>query len=248
MNKAQEFIRIKRRKRRLKRLSMLAIILVTAIIFFIYKSPIFNVNKIIFTGVEAVNEDELQNSLKDYIGKNIFILNKKEIREKILENPYIKEVEVNKKGINTLEILIEEGKVVYYIEQEGGYKAITNDGFYVEKLETLEVKDMVKVVGVKDNGKNIGEKIIDDENIINILNEFNPILKSEHSEFRVEKLDLTDVLNIKGYINEIEILFGDYEDLLGKMNKVLNILEQSKMKKGYIDVSFNGPAVIKVEA
>lgn len=248
MNKAQEFIRIKRRKRRLKRLSMLAIILVTAIIFFIYKSPIFNVNKIIFTGVEAVNEDELQNSLKDYIGKNIFILNKKEIREKILENPYIKEVEVNKKGINTLEILIEEGKVVYYIEQEGGYKAITNDGFYVEKLETLEVKDMVKVVGVKDNGKNIGEKIIDDENVINILNEFNPILKSEHSEFRVEKLDLTDVLNIKGYINEIEILFGDYEDLLGKMNKVLNILEQSKMKKGYIDVSFNGPAVIKVEA
>lgn len=248
MNKAQEFIRIKRRKRRLKRLSMLAIILVTAIIFFIYKSPIFNVNKIIFTGVEAVNEDELQNSLKDYIGKNIFILNKKEIREKILENPYIKEVEVNKKGINTLEILIEEGKVVYYIEQEGGYKAITNDGFYVEKLETLEVKDMVKVVGVKDNGKNIGEKIVDDENIIKILNEFNPILKSEHSEFRVEKLDLTDVLNIKGYINEVEILFGDYEDLLGKMNKVLNILEQSKMKKGYIDVSFNGPAVIKVEA
>ena len=248
MNKAQEFIRIKRRKRRLKRLSMLAIILVTAIIFFIYKSPIFNVNKIIFTGVEAVNEDELQNSLKDYIGKNIFILNKKGIREKILENPYIKEVEVNKKGINTLEILIEEGKVVYYIEQEGGYKAITNDGFYVEKLETLEVKDMVKVVGVKDNGKNIGEKIVDDENIIKILNEFNPILKSEHSEFRVEKLDLTDVLNLKGYINEIEILFGDYEDLLGKMNKVLNILEQSKMKKGYIDVSFNGPAVIKVEA
>ena len=48
MNKAQEFIRLKKRKRMIKRLVITSIIMVTAIIIFIYKAPIFNVKQIIF--------------------------------------------------------------------------------------------------------------------------------------------------------------------------------------------------------
>jgi len=248
MNKAQEFIRIKRRKRKIKRLTMSAIILVIAIILFIYKAPIFNVKNIMFTGIKTVNENELQDGLKDYIGKNIFTINYKEVQEKVLENPYIKDVVVNKKGTNTLDITIEEGKVVYYIQVDETYKAITNDGFYVEKLDTLEGRNLVNVTGVKDNGKKVGEKIIDDDNIIKILNEFSPIIKSDLSELRIEKLDVSDILNIKGYIKGVEVLFGNNENLLEKINKVLNILEQNNIEKGYINISFDGPPVVKIES
>lgn len=248
MNKAQQFIRLKRRKRMIKRLCIASIILVIAIILFIYKAPIFNVKQIIFNGITTVNEKELQDGLKEYVGKNIFTVDYKKIREKILENPYIKEVTINKKSNTILNISIEEGKVAYYIQEGETYKAITNDGFYVEQLKTLEGRNLVDIIGAKDNGKEVGQKIIDDENTSEILNAFHPILKSNISELRIEKLDISDILNIKGYIKGVEILFGDNEDLVGKINKVLNILEQKKIQKGYIDVSFNGPPVVEIES
>lgn len=248
MNKAQEFIKLKRKKRIIKRLSIGSIILVIAIIIFIYKSPMFNVKQIIFTGITTVNEKELQGSLQEYIGGNIFTVNYKEMKDKLLENPYIKDVTISRKDNTVLDIIIEEGKVVYYIQDGESYKAITDEGFYVEQLATLEGRSMVKVIGLDDNGKGIGEKIIDDENASKILNLFHPILKSNISELRIEKLDITDFFNIKGYIKEVEILFGDDENLVEKINKALNILEQNAMKKGYIDVSFDGPPVVKIES
>lgn len=248
MSKAQEFIRIKKRKKAIKRLIITTIICIVAIIIFIYKAPIFNVNKIAFKGMKAVNEKELQTMVKDYIGQNIFTLNYKEMKEKILEDPYIKEVTISKKGITTLNILIEEGKVAYYIQDGESYKAITNDGLYVEKLSTLEGRNLVNVTGAKDNGKEIGQIIIDDEKVIKALKEFNPIIKSNLSELRIEKIDVSNILNIKGYIKGVEIRFGSADNLIEKINKVLNILEQNKMEKGYIDVSFDGSPVVKVES
>lgn len=248
MNKAQEFIRKKRRKKRIKRLSIASVISIIAIILFIYKAPIFNVKEISFTGVTTVNEEELEGMLNEYIGKNIFTINYKEISEKILENPYIKNVEVDKNGNSALEVKIEEGKVVYYIREDETYKAITNDGFYVERLETIEGRNLVNVIGVKDNGKEVGQKIIDDEKVIKVLNDFNPILKSSVSELRVESLDVSDIFNIKGYISGVQILFGSNEDLVEKMNKVLNILEQNTMEKEAIDIRFKDQPVIKVKS
>lgn len=248
MNKAQQFIKLKKRKRMIKRLGVASIILVIAIIIFIYKAPIFNVKKVIFTGITTLNEKELQECIKEYIGENIFILDYKEMKEKILENPYIKEVTINKKSTTILSISIEEGNVSYYLQDGETYKAITNEGFYVEELTTLEGRNLVNIVGAKDNGKGIGEKIIDDESISKILNEFYPIIKSDITDLRVEKIDITNTLYIKAYIRGVEILFGNSEDLVGKMNKALNILEQNNIEKGYIDVSFNGPAVIKIES
>lgn len=248
MNKAQQFIRFKKRKRMIKRLTIASIILVIAIIIFIYKAPVFNVKKIMFTGITTVNEEELQEGLKEYIGKNIFSVDYKKMKEKVLENPYIKEVTIKKKSNSILNISIEEGKVAYYIKEGETYKAITNEGFYVEELVTLEGRNLVEIVGAKDNGKGIGKKIIDDENTSKILNKFYPILKSDMSELRIEKIDLSNTFNIKGYIKGIEILFGNDEDLVVKMNKSLNILEQNNIVKGYIDVSFDGPPVIKIES
>lgn len=248
MSKAQQFIRIKKRKRMIKRLTIASIILVIAIIIFVYKAPVFNVKKIIFTGVTTVNESELQEGLKEYIGQNIFTVDYKEMKAEILENPYIKDVTISKKSNTVLNISIEEGKVAYYIQDGEKYKAITNEGFYVEELTTLEGRNLVNVVGVKDNGKSIGEKIIDDENTSKILNSFYPILKSDFSELRIDKIDISNSFNIKGYIKGVEISFGNNEDLEEKMNKVLNTLEQNKIEKGYIDVSFDGPPVLKIES
>ncbi|MGL5086874.1 MAG: cell division protein FtsQ/DivIB, partial [Clostridium sp.] len=207
----------------------------------------------------TVNENELQEQVKEFIGQNIFTINYNEMEKKILKNPYIKEATITKKNINKLNVVVSEGKVSYYIEDGEKFKIITNDGYYVESLDTIEELNLVNVIGLKDNGKSVGEKIIDDENLCNNLEKFYPILKSEFTDLRIEKLDVSNILDIKAYIGNIEIKFGDSSNLvneydklgaiykIGKINKVLNIIEQNNMKKGYIDVSFDGEPVVKIE-
>lgn len=260
MSKTQEFIRIRKRKRLIKRLIVGAIVSILAIVIFIFKAPIFNLKKVEIIGEKTVSEKEVQELIKGYIGGNIFSINYNDMKDKLLTNPYIKEATISKKSNNSLEIVIRESKVSYYIQDGDTYKVITNDGYYVEKLDSIEGRNLVNVVGVKDNGKGIGEKIIEDSSACMNLNSFYPILKSDLSEFRIEKLDLSNILDIKGYIGNVEIKFGDNSNLLdeydksgqietkGKMNKVLNLLEQNKIEKGYIDVSFDGPAVVKIES
>ena len=51
--------------------------------------------------------------------------------------------------------------------------------------------------------------------------------------------------NIVCYIQNVEIMIGDSSDLIDKMNLALNAIEQGVISKGYIDMSFNGPPVIK---
>ena len=48
------------------------------------------------------------------------------------ENAYIKDVKISKKGINKINISITESKVAYYIESNGIFRVINNDGNNVE--------------------------------------------------------------------------------------------------------------------
>jgi cell division protein FtsQ len=62
---------------------------------------------------------EKSESLK---GENILFLNEKDFEKRLKENPYIKNMVINKKYPNTLEIEVVEKKGLYYVKQEQEYK------------------------------------------------------------------------------------------------------------------------------
>jgi len=64
-------------------------------------------------------------------------------------------------------------------------------------------------------------------------------------EYVFSQIDIEDLNNIVCYIQNVEIMIGDSSDLIDKMNLALNAIEQGVISKGYIDMSFNGPPVIK---
>ena len=57
------------------------------------------------------------------------------------------------------------------------------------------------------------------------------------------------MINIIGYIGDVEIFFGDDNDLHNKMENVYRIMlaDNIDIKKGYINVSFKGSPVVKIE-
>ena len=64
-------------------------------------------------------------------------------------------------------------------------------------------------------------------------------------ELKFSEINIFDLSNIICYIGNVEIIIGDSSDLINKVNVALNLIEQGIITKGYIDLSFDGPPVIK---
>ncbi|GAB6170358.1 FtsQ-type POTRA domain-containing protein [Clostridium carnis] len=246
--KAKEFINKKKRKKALRRLVLWVFVLIIALVIFIYKASIFNVKDITINGVITLNKEEIQKNVEGFKGLNIFTLDYNEIEKSLLKNPYINKISIEKRGINKLNINITENKIAFYIKDGEAIKIINNNLVLVERVNTLEGRKLVEIIGLSNNNKGIGEVIVDDyKNTSKILNDFYPIIQEMPEEYFFSYIDLSDLTSIKASIGEVKIYLGDSENLVKKMNLVLNSIDQGVIKKGYINVSYDGPAVIKQE-
>lgn len=243
--KSNKFIKRKKRNKVIKRLILGLFVIIIGIIIFIYKSPIFNLKKINISGLVTLSNESLQEKLKYHIGQNIFTIDYNEIEKELKENPYIKEIKVSKKGINTLNINIRENKIAYYFESDGKIKAIDNEGVIVEELVTMDDRKLIKLIGIDLSNKSVGDKISDDINLPDTLEKFYNIIEVMPQEYVFSQINIEDLNNIVCYVENVEIKIGDISNLIDKMNLALNAIEQGVISKGYIDMSFNGPPVIK---
>ena len=117
----------------------------------------------------------------------------------------------------------------------------------IEELDSIEGKNLVKISGVGAENISVGDKVSDDEILSSILEKFYPYIAQNRESIKFDEINIADIVNIKGRIGEVEIFFGDDSDLHNKMENVYRILlsEEIKLTKGYIDVSFDGPPIIK---
>ncbi|EKY26962.1 cell division protein FtsQ/DivIB [Clostridium celatum] len=249
MKDVKKFINSKKRKRKIKKVILMTIVTLVAIIIFIAKAPIFNVESIIFSGNSAIATEALAPLVQDKIGQNIFTVNQTAIKETLQRNKYIKGVTVKIKGISTLEINIKEEAPVYYIKMNEKYIIVNNNLEKIEEVASIEGRNLVEIIGVDLN------TILEDNNnseldsFKEILNKFYPYISENREELRLDALDISNIIDIRGYIGDVEIFFGDDEGLHNKMEKVYSIMLDNtvNLKKGYINVSFEGSPVIKKE-
>lgn len=240
----RKFVIKKKRKKIIKKLILGLFILIIGIIIFIYKTPIFNLKNINITGLVTLNNDSLQELLKYNIGQNIFTIDYNKIEEDLMENPYIKEVKISKKGINKISINIVEDKIAYYLISNDKYKAINTEGVVVEELESLGDRSLTKLTGIDVSDEKIGEKICEDSYMPSTLENFYKMIEVLPPEYKISEINIFDLNNISCIIGDVEIKLGDSTDIFDKVNIALNIIEQGIITKGYIDMSFDGAPVI----
>lgn len=129
--------RKKKRKKRAKivMLSML-VVLMLLVLGILSVTVFFNAETILVEGNTHYSADALlkQGGLK--VGQNLFRLDKFEVIEKMEQLPYVKEVSINRKLPNTLEITVIENQPVVWLETPTG-AALLNEEYRV--LELLEL-------------------------------------------------------------------------------------------------------------
>ena len=249
MKDVKKFIKKKKRKRLIKKLTLITIILVVGGFIFITKAPIFNIKDITFKGNVTISSEILLNEVRDRIGLNIFTVNEKNIREEILKNRYVSTVDIKRKGINKLEINITEEAPVYYINNGVVLLIINNDLEVLEEVDNIDGRNLVEIKGVDLGVKDDESKVDEFNSYKSILTNFYPFISKNRESIYFSSLDISNIVNIIGYIGNVEIFFGDDDNLYNKIENIYRIMldDNISIAKGYINVSFNGSPVINVE-
>lgn len=81
--------------------------------------------------------------------------------------------------------------------------------------------------------------------MLEFLDIFYKIIKNNPTNYKIDNIDVSDLMNIKVYIGNVEGRLGNDEDIPDKMNKLLHIIENPSIgiTKGYVDVGFDGAPI-----
>lgn len=248
-----KYIKKARKKRIIKRTIFILILVIIALGLLITKSKIFLIKNIEVDGKKLVSKDVISNELQNIKGENIFFVKSDDIKKALKSDPYINEVSISRKFPSTLKVNVTEKNIAYYTKTSSGYDIISSDFVLLEKVNNIKGRKLIELIGLNSDNETLGSKYIntkDDTRLEDFLKELYKINQSNTTKHNITKVNVSNLNFIIVYFGDTEVKVGNGENLVKKMNDALNILnglEEQKVniKKGYVDVSFEGAPVIK---
>lgn len=245
VKKNNKFILKAKRRRSIKRIMILIIILIVGGIIFATKSNFFNIKKVAILGNPIMSGEDVKTRTENLIGQNIFFINKQNIINEAKKNPYVESVEIKKVFPKEVDIKISEKQGIYCIDKEGQKYVLDGGTILLEKTDNVENRKLVNIIGLELKNTELGDKTIDNPRMVAFLDIFYQIIKNNPTNYNIDSIDVSDLMNIKVYIGKVEGKLGNDENIPDKMNKLLHIIENPNIgiTEGYIDVGFNGAPV-----
>lgn len=249
MIKSKEFIRKKKKQKAIRRLITLGVVGSIAIGVSICTVPIFDIKNINVEGLKILNNKEINQLVEFSKGSNIVRFNSDEIVEVLKKNKYIESVEVKKSMPSTLKINVKEKEIGYYIVDNNSKYILDKNLTVIDKVDNITGKGYAEIVGIEPKSLEVGSCISDNDLVKRAGEELLTIVKDNTSNKKIEKIDISNPIDIKMYIGDVQIKVGDYDNIRDKVNKAINILQDKEVNivKGYIDVSYEGLPVVKKE-
>lgn len=248
-----KYIKKAKRKRLIKKSIFIIILLSIAGGLIVTKSNLFLIKNVKVSGENLVTKDLIDEKLQSIKGENIFFIKSSEVEKVLKSDPYVNGVTLKRHFPSTLEVDIKEKNIGYYVKYGDEYDVISSDLVLLEKVNKLKGDGLIEIKGLKSEGRKIGEKYVDtkdDKRLENFLETLYEIKNSNTTKNKITMVNLTNINDIIVYFNnDVKVKVGNGNDLIKKINTALNILEDKKLnlKKGYIDLSFEGTPVIKEE-
>ncbi len=247
-----KYIKRAKRKRLIKKSIFIVILILIAGGLIVTKSNLFLVKNIKVNGQNLVTKDLIDEKLQSIKGENIFFIKSSEVEKTLKSDPYVNSISLKRHFPSTLEVNVKEKNIGYYVKYGDEYDVISSDLVLIEKVDKLKGNGLIEIKGLKSEGRKIGEKYVDtkdDKRLENFLETLYEIKNANTTKNKITMVDVANINNIVIYFNNVKVKVGNGNDLIKKINTALNILEDKKLnlKKGYIDLSFDGTPVIKEE-
>lgn len=249
-----EIVRKKKKKKKIKKFMFAFIFLVSLFITLALKLSYFNVNEIKVHNNKNVSIEEIISLSNINKGSNIFYINTNKSMVSILKNSYILDVNIKRKLPSNIDITVVERVASFYCVKDNGFLIIGKDGVVMEEKQNLSNNDLIKLLGFDINKATVGKTLPSEDNRkISAIGTITDFVNSPQSKFKISSVDISDLLNIRVYYENMYVKLGTSENLEEKLRKAVIMLELEQLKpeqlKGVkgIDVSVIAKPVFCIE-
>ncbi len=215
-------------------------------------SAIFDIKYLKITGNKILSQEYITQELNGLFHKNILFYPIDSEFKTLQENKYIENIIYKRQYPNTLNIIVDETEVDYYIYYNNEYYLFDKTMKLVDIIDYQGDFKVLEVVGVKFSGDiKIGQTLFSqDSREVQWLTNLGELLDLNQSNISFDYVDLSDIHNVIIGYKDIKIKIGNNSDLRQKLNDAINIIESNpkfKDMKGYIDVRAKNYPVISLE-
>lgn len=231
-----------KRKRRIKRIIFIFILLVITIAIVAFKTKVFYISNIKISGDSLLTKDYVLDKSEYLNNTNLLTMDKEKLEKILKENPYVKDITISRKLPKTLVINIKEAKGLFYIKSDNEYDIISSDLIFLEKVPSIDNKDLIEIQGMDISDNDIGDLVSKNKKIKELLGELykeQNVIKNNKEDFAIKSVNVQDINNITLYLNNIEVILGNCKNTRSRMSDAI-LVYKSKLPKEYINVSFDG--------
>jgi len=217
---------------------------------FIFSSNFCNIENVIIKGNDCLSEDEILSRSKVKLGENIFKLDLKKSKDSLIQEPWIKEIEIKRVIPNKIIISIKERKPAAIVHIGEEYFSSTKEGIVLSKTDRPEEKfSLPLVLGLEIDEIKIGE-IIDKPEFRTALESANSVEVILPKKFCQVEILSSDDFMICNKDNTLKVRVNGPEGIINKENllrEALEKIEREKLLVEYIDIRFKDSLVIKLK-
>ncbi len=243
--------KIKPRKRKRKKRNYLVrfvmLILIGAGGYLFLSSDFFDIQKITVLNNRYYTQQQVIALAEARIGDNMFALSTGSMKDKLLQDPYIRAVKISRRLPDNLVISVEERAESAAVPFDNDYVIIDGLGMILRKTD-VEPK-LTKLLGMTVANLETGTPLRVEENAV--LNDTLKMLASmEENELYFKKIEISPMI-IKAYIYDSLVCEGTPENIMKGMDGLKDVLYDLYAKgieRGIIKVGGDGHYSFSPEA
>lgn len=223
----------------------LILLALASIIYSIYDHSYMKISQIYITGNDISPDTEIIGQIGNPIGENILLYKPHDHESDITELPYIENANIKKVFPNLLNISVEENYPLFYQNIDGKDFYISNKGLLIgEDIGEFD-KSMLKEIKGANLRKQIGEKFTGSDASLKFLK----AIQNFWYFNEVNQLNLENKAQIGIMLKDIDVKFGDLNDIdykLKVLDNILNDAEEKSIAVIEIDLGNGKNPIVKV--
>lgn len=238
--------RKKNKKGKIVGFGFVVLLIAAGLISFCLFTPFFNVKEMTVSGNEMIADAELIESSGIVFGTNIFKVNTKAVKENLMRNPLIDKVEVKRRFLGRIDLIIEETAPRLIIPYMTGCVLINENAKVIELRDEIPEMQIPQVSGIEVAEAKICKQLVPTDKVsfemimdcVAVFHEFDAI-----KYFR--SMDFTNLSNFTAVTHEgVKVIFGKMEDLEYKVKFMQSVMPNIDKSEGtYIDISSSSKGI-----